>query len=139
VDPRFGNLLPAAEPFEWPLAQTRNGAVDLGHVPPAESRRREFLYVRRLADGWCGVDDTDAGASLRLSFDRRQMPFVWLFLTYGGWNDLYTAVLEPCTNLPKDLAEAAHLGQSARLDPGATFETSVAVSLEGLAAGVRCA
>jgi hypothetical protein len=55
-----------------------------------------------------------------------------LFLTYGGWRDCYTAVLEPCTNMPKDLAEAVHAGQSARLDAGDVFHTSVAVTMGGL-------
>jgi hypothetical protein len=69
-----------------------------------------------------------------MRFDAGSLPYVWLFLTYGGWRDLYTAVLEPCTNMPKDLAEAARLNQSARLDPGAEFATTVAVTLGGLPA-----
>jgi hypothetical protein len=60
------------------------------------------------------------------------MPFVWLFLTYGGWRNLYTAVLEPCTNMPKDLSEAARVNQSAKLDPGKEFKTKIKIKLEGL-------
>jgi hypothetical protein len=87
--------------------------------------------MRDLREAWCGVDDLDAGASLRMQFDLRVMPFVWLFLSYGGWRNAYTAVLEPCTNLPKDRAEAMRLGQSAALAPGETFTTSVTVHLKG--------
>ncbi len=61
-----------------------------------------------------------------------EVPYVWFFLTYGGWRGLYTAVIEPCTNMPKDLAEAARLGQSARLEPGEEFSTTVSVALTGL-------
>jgi hypothetical protein len=78
--------------------------------------------------------DHEAGASLRLAFDRRDFPFAWLFLSYGGWRDVYTAVLEPCTNMPKDLGEAVRAGQAACLEPGATFQTQVAVTLGDLAA-----
>ena len=85
-----------------------------------------------LPDSWCGVDDASAGASIRMRFDQRQMPFLWLFLSYGGWKDCYTAVLEPCTNMPKDLAEAARCGQSGRLEAGAVFQTKVAVTLAAL-------
>ena len=67
-----------------------------------------------------------------MEFDAERLPFVWLFLTYGGWRDLYTAVLEPCSNMPKDLQEAVRLGQSARLEPGEEFETAVTVTLSDL-------
>ena len=58
----------------------------------------------------------------------RRNPRAWS-TSDGGWRDCYTAVLEPCTNLPKDLTEAVRAGTSARLAPGETFRTSVAVAL----------
>jgi len=105
--------------------------VDLRRVPPPGAER-EFVYVTELPESWCGVDDLSMGASIRMRFDNRRMPFLWLFLSYGGWSDCYTAVLEPCTNMPKDLAHAVRAGLSARLEPGAPFETSVAVTLAAL-------
>jgi hypothetical protein len=105
-------------------------------VPPATSRAREFVYVSDLPEPWCGVQDTRKNASIRMSFDGRALPFVWLFLTYGGWRNAYTAVLEPCTNMPKDLSEAVRLGQSARLGPREEFMTAVSVTLHGLAGPV---
>jgi hypothetical protein len=135
VDPAFGTMLPGPGPFEWPLAQSS----DLDHLDlrrmPSPGADREFIYVNELPDNWCGVDDMNHGASIRMRFDRWLMPFVWLFLSYGGWRNCYTAVLEPCTNMPKDLTEAVRNGQSARLEAGAVFQTSVAVTLG--AAGVR--
>jgi hypothetical protein len=70
-------------------------------------------------------------AALRLRFDRGHLPFVWLFLAYGGWNGCYTAVLEPCTNMPKDLASAVKAGQSAHVPPFGSWETQVEVTLTG--------
>jgi hypothetical protein len=130
VDPAFGRALTTATPFDWPEYKPAGGApVDLRTVPPPSPDGREFVYVDHLPDSWCGVDDVDAGASLRMRYDGAQLPFVWLFLTYGGWRDCYTAVLEPCTNMPKDLATALRLGQSARLSPGEVFQTRVDVTL----------
>ena len=132
ICPRLALMLPASGPFDWPLAQGKNlDNVDLRRVPPSGGER-EFVYVSELPECWCGVDDVDAGASIRMRFDERRMPFLWLFLSYGGWRDCYTAVLEPCTNMPKDLAEAVRTGQSARLEAGAVFQTSVAVTLGAL-------
>jgi hypothetical protein len=132
VDHAFGTMLPGPGPFDWPLAQGAGlDDVDLSRVP-APDMEKEFVYVSELPESWCGVDDVSAGASIRMRFDHRHMPFVWLFLSYGGWRDCYTAVIEPCTNMPKDLSEAVRAGQSARLDPGAVFQTSVAVTLSAL-------
>lgn len=132
VDPAFSTLVDTAGEFEWPLGQNAGERVDMQVVPPASSGLREFLYLRDLPAGWCGVDDRAAGASLRMSFDVRQLPYLWLFLAYGGWRDCYTAVLEPCSNLPKDLDEAVRLGQSARLAPGQEFRTRVCATLTSL-------
>jgi hypothetical protein len=129
VDPSFGSVVTTAKPFAWPTLRHDGKSVDLRTMPDPTTERREFLYVRDLPKPWCGVDDPGRDASIRMSFDGRQLPFVWLFLTYGGWRGLHTAVLEPCSNMPKDLAQAARLGHAARLEPGAEFETRVAVTL----------
>ena len=132
VDPFFGTLLPAGDSFNWPFAGGGEQVVDLRVIPHPSSKAREFVYVRDLPQPWCGVEDARQGASICMDFDSRHLPFVWLFLTYGGWQNLYTAVLEPCSNLPKDLSEAVRLGQSARLEPGQEFETTVSITLAGL-------
>lgn len=128
VDPAFGTMLPGPGPFSWPMA----GQHDLRIVPERAVATREFLYVRDAPDAWCGVDDLALGAALRLRYDASTFPYLWLFLSYGGWRDCYTAVLEPCTNMPKDLDTAVALGQCAELVVGGVFETAVTVTLEGL-------
>jgi hypothetical protein len=133
VDPAFGTLLPAAGPFAWPVAvQGQGPSCDLRVIPPATSAEREFVYVKDLPESWCGVDDLECGASIRLHVDGATFPSIWMFLSYGGWRDTYVAVLEPCTNCRKDLTEAVRLGQSASLAPGGEFGTTVTVRLAGL-------
>jgi hypothetical protein len=132
VDPSFSTILHGSGPFDWPFAGEGDQVTDLRVIPHSSSKAKEFIYVRDLPEPWCGVEDTKKGASIRMNFDQRQLPFVWLFLSYGGWRDVYTAVLEPCTNLPKDLAEAVRLKQSARLEPGQEFKKTVSVTLADL-------
>lgn len=130
VDTSFGTLLTSSEAFAWPRTVGASGIeVDLTRVLDRSSAAREFVYVSDLPDAWCGVEDLERGASLRLRYDRKQLPYVWLFLTYGGWRGCHTAVLEPCTNMPKDLDTALRRGQSARLLPGEVFETHASVTL----------
>lgn len=129
VDTSFGTLISGAGPFDWPLGVKDNENVDLQLILPRNKAKREFLYVQNLPQPWCGINDLSNSASLRMDFRLNELPYVWLFLSYGGWRNLYTAVLEPCSNLPKDLPEAVKIGQSARLDPGQAFQTTVSVTL----------
>ena len=119
-----------------PATAAGSGAAvtDLRRIPEPQSRKQEFLYVKNLAAPWSGIDDTQQRASIRMNFDSNDFPFVWLFLTYGGWRGYYTAVLEPCTNMPKCLAEALRQGQSARFDPGKLqiWSETVRVAICGL-------
>lgn len=133
VDAEFGNLLSGPGPFDWPATVNIDGLeASLETVPPASAGLREFVYVSGMPEGWCAVRDSRRRAAIRMRYEVAELPYLWLFLTYGGWRECYTAVLEPCTNMPKDLAEAARLGQSAALEPGRTFETRVTLTLTGV-------
>ena len=109
-----------------------DASFDLQRVLPASSLAREFVYVSDLKEAWCGIDDHESGASLRMYHDESLLPFVWLFITYGGWRDCYTVVLEACTNKPKELEDAIKMGTSATLFPGETFRTSARIELGGV-------
>ncbi|MBM4133128.1 MAG: DUF5107 domain-containing protein [Nitrospira sp.] len=130
VDLGFSTRVGRAEPFSWPVATDRDGRqVDLSCLPPPAEGHREFVYVRDMPEGWCRVREVSTGASLRLFFPPEVFPFTWLFMSFGGWRGLYTVVLEPCTNMPKDLHEAFRSGRCAVLTGHATLECEVRVAL----------
>lgn len=138
VDPSFGTLLPGPGPFDWPSPVVPSAQIaDLGTVPPAGDATREFVYVADLPQGWCRVEDPAKGAQLHFTWDSGSLPFLWLFLAYGGWRDCYTAVIEPCTNMPKDLTLAAQAGRSAYLRPNEAFETKVSIRLSTLESNAK--
>ena len=121
VSPGFGELKEGDQP--WPAD------IDLSRVRPREAKFQEFVYVRGVPDGWCGIRRARTGERFRLRYDLAVFPECWLFITYGGWRDYYTIVLEPCTNWPKDLGEAAARGRCAELAPGAELKTRVTVEI----------
>ena len=61
------------------------------------------------------------------TFDSAIFPYAWYFASYGGFDDHYTAILEPCTAMPLSVVEAAQLGQCSVLEAGQTLETQVTV------------
>ena len=130
VDSDFCTRVDAPGPFDWPMAESKAGEkVDLRVLPPEKEQHRDFIYVADLPEGWCGVRDTRKGTALRMHFPRDVFPYTWLFMTFGGWRGLYTVVLEPCTNMPKDLNSAFRLGQCAMLHPNERLECEVLVEL----------
>lgn len=132
VDPSFSSLIPDGKKYNWPYVKYNKNKIDLSEIPLAEKKHKEFIYLWNLSGNWCGIKDMKHNATIRMINETPKMPFVWLFLTYGGWRNLYTAVLEPCTNMPKDLSEATRLNQSAKLDFGKEFKTKIKIKLEGL-------
>lgn len=130
VDPHDETIVSAPRPHRWPVAVGADGSpVDLRRIPSASDSARAFLYVTNMPEGWCGVRDSESGHAIRLHYPLDVFPFTWLFMTYGGWRGLYTIVLEPCTNMPKDLSEAHRRGQSLVLGPGQSFECTVRAQL----------
>jgi len=132
VDLSFSTRIGSPGPFRWPDAAGPGGrSVDLSRLPEPAERHREFVYVKDLPEGWCGVRDTRTGETLRMTFSTDVFPYVWLFMSFGGWRGLYTVVLEPCTNIPKHLPEAVRSGRCAELAGGGVLRCEVRVSLGG--------
>ena len=117
-----GTVHPVDQAFSTLIKRGESPWKDMP-LPPA-GVHREFVYVSDLPEGWAGIKRVD-GARLRMSFDRKVFPHCWFFMDFGGWRGYYTVVVEPCTNWPKDLNEAAVAGRCAELPPGGVLETAV--------------
>jgi galactose mutarotase-like enzyme len=125
----LGTLEGGAFEFDSPVIQIGNRTVDLRVAPPPESRELHFFYGTELKEGWCATFDPRRRMSVRLSFPKEVFPTCWFFASYGGWNDYYVGVLEPCTGYPFRLEEAAQSGNCSTLEPGATQEAEVTLSV----------
>ena len=116
----------------WPAAQSASGdAVLLNRVPAASSKLREFIYCSNLADGFCAISNTRSGSRFELRFDRRDFPFVWIFLSHGGYQGLQVTMLEPCTSKPYDLVHAIAQGTAAWLQPGEVRDIELQLRVGG--------
>lgn len=127
VDPSFGTIVGSPEELSWPGAPP----MALDRCRRSSSGAHEFVYVRDLPEGWCGVTDHAAAASIRFRYDLQLFPYCWLFMTYGGWRGHNVVVVEPCTTYPKDLHRAAAGGTTPSLEPGQTATYEVDIELQG--------
>lgn len=136
VAPGWSRLDDAEPVFDWPIARNGRGeTADLRHILPASAGKRDFVYVSELSEGWCALTDTQRGVGFGLRFPREVFPYVWLFMPAGGWRDIHTVILEPCTAYPKDLAAAIRGGTCGHLAPGGVLECEVlTVAYQGLGA-----
>ncbi|MBM7564026.1 DUF4432 family protein [Paenibacillus sacheonensis] len=107
--------------YAWPYAEGADGSLhDMRQVLPFGSGVSEFQYATKMRAGWCALTDTKDGIGFGLSYDREALPSCWIFASYGGWRELQTVVLEPCTGYPAGLADGVERGTHKTLEPGQT-------------------
>ena len=110
------------EPFNWPNIEGQR--ADL--VPPQDGTM-DFLYLYDLEAGRIALKSASKGLTFAYTFDTDVFPYTWLFASYGGFDDHYMAILEPCTTMPIVVNEAAELGQCSTLEAGEKIETRVTI------------
>jgi galactose mutarotase-like enzyme len=128
-----GTLETAPPVFDWPIADTAAGKLDLRNVPDVSSRALRFFYGTGYREGWCGITNRSNQLAAALRFDPQVFSSCWLFATHGGWNELNVAVLEPATGYPFRIQSMIDSGRARVLAPGESLATTVLFSVqEGL-------
>jgi galactose mutarotase-like enzyme len=128
-----GTLETAPPVFDWPIADTAAGRLDLRNVPDVSSRALHFFYGTGYTQGWCGITNRSNRLAAALRFDPQVFSSCWLFATHGGWNDLNVVVLEPATGYPFRIQSMIDSGRAHVLAPGESLATTVLFSVqEGL-------
>lgn len=108
----------------WPRTQS---GVCLDVVDDETAGTAEMLYTGRLNKGCCGVYRGSARQGLTLSFDVGKLPYLGLWLCYGGWPDdaaeprQYAVAIEPTTAPCNTLAKAQNAGSAVTLGAGESF------------------
>lgn len=121
VDPDYSRFK-STEPFHWPTIENTNTAQI-----PAKNNTMDFYYIYELTKGEMSLIDANKTSKFSYFFDKQIFPFLWYFASYGGFLGHYTAILEPCTNMPISINEAIKLNQSASLEPGQEIRTRVSI------------
>jgi galactose mutarotase-like enzyme len=118
-DPNVGDL---RDRLAWPELLGNNSNIDFNNVQNKSFEFAVKLFSDRLTNGKAGFYRQQTDETLLFSFDTEQVPFLGLWLCYGGWptnrkEKEYTLALEPCNARPDSLAEACKWGDQQQISP----------------------
>jgi galactose mutarotase-like enzyme len=126
-------LGPSESLIPWP---TTKSGVRLDVVLGPEAGTAEMFYIPRLQEGLCGIYREASAQVVEISFDTERLPFLGLWLCYGGWpNDggeprQYAVALEPTTSPCNTLANAQRTNTAISLETGETYDWEILFSVK---------
>jgi galactose mutarotase-like enzyme len=110
--------------YDWPLVTSAEGSLDMSRVlTPGEFAAGH--YATDLVAGWYAIEYPHKKLGLLFEFPLEVCPYLWLWLSYGGWRGYYLAAIEPWTSCPVTLSEAVAAKTHLVLKPGAEFACTV--------------
>ncbi|MFP5384785.1 MAG: DUF4432 family protein [Bacteriovoracia bacterium] len=103
--------------------------VSIDTVRSADGFSREFVKINELRKGNCALYNPQTRKELAFEFLKEELPYVWLFQSYGGFEGHYVAMMEPTNAGHYDLKEASEKGKCGLLCPDETVNFSLTIKL----------
>jgi galactose mutarotase-like enzyme len=119
----------------WPILQNEGGLRDLTVALAADHESAEMIYTRRLHVGRCGLFRQKQGQGVIVSFDSSRLPYLGIWLCFGGWPvsgaepKQVAIALEPTTAPCNTLSDSERAGLAINLAPGCSFVWDLRVDL----------
>jgi galactose mutarotase-like enzyme len=123
----------------WP--RTAAGA-SLDHVLAKEAGTADMFYTSRLSRGDCSVYRAATGEHLHVRFAVEKLPYLGVWLCYGGWPDRaaehhqYAVALEPTTSPCNTLAQAEAENSAIALRAGDAYEFDITFAVRSSYVGL---
>jgi galactose mutarotase-like enzyme len=129
------------ESVSWPIALSARGQVDLSVALHGGADVADMLYTSRLATGRCGIYRSAVSRGIVLHFDPVCLPYLGLWLCYGGWPEdsehrQVAVALEPTVAPRGSLEDAVRDGIAPTLAPYETRAWSIEFHIAGLAGAI---
>lgn len=114
-----GRRIGSTEEFSWPDATGESGEiVDFSRIPKRKTKS-EILYLHSFKEATYLVKSPTTGLAARVSWDRKNFPYLWFWQEFGGANEYpwfgkhFNIGLEPFSSYPTSgLAEAVSNGSA---------------------------
>jgi galactose mutarotase-like enzyme len=129
---RFERLGPSGSIVPWPKTQSGLNLDVAGHP---DAGTAEMFYTSRLDAGYCGIYRAISQQALEISFDIQRLPYLGLWLCYGGWPDQgagpkqYAVALEPTTSPCNSLSAAHKMGSAVALEVGESYNWEIRLEI----------
>lgn len=106
VSDRLGKM---GDEIPWPITKDKDQRdVDLSKVGKPCDKTGENLYTGKLKDAWCAAINEARKEVIGFLFSTQTLPYILLWLNYGGWRGYYHIALEPCSGRPDNLQLAVN-------------------------------
>jgi galactose mutarotase-like enzyme len=133
LDYSRGNRLgPRGAMIPWPSSPAE---PYLHLAKPQDAGTADMLYTTRLREGRCAVYRAAHRQVLLVSFDTSVLPFLGIWLCYGGWPggagvQQYAVALEPTTSPHNNLANAQRERGAVLLEPDAISSWEISFQID---------
>lgn len=106
VTDRLGNL---GDEITWPITTDKDGkTVDLSKVGQPSEGTGENLYTPKLKESWAAAFNASRKEAIGFSFQAKVLPYILVWITWGGYLGYYHLALEPSTGRPDNLDVAVN-------------------------------
>ena len=131
-DSNIGNF---GDSLSWPVIEIGDQKVDLRNVPDKSFGKTVKLFSEKLKKGVAGLYRQDLDESIVFDFDPSKVPYIGLWLCYGGWpedseNKHFTLGIEPTTGWPDSLSEAVSWGDKRIIKANSKIGWSLNITIE---------
>ena len=117
--------------YSWPFLDTPSGPTDMSRVRGSDAKTFCGHYATDLEGGWYAIEHQETGEGFLLQFPKDDLPYLWMWLVYGGWRGYHHVIVEPWSSYPVLLPEAVREKTSRRLEPGGAFSTTIRATIYG--------
>lgn len=108
----------------------RSGDLDLSVMPPQDDRGyQKYFFLGRVLEGWCRLEDPQAGLSITLSYPPQRVPYLGMWLNQGGWAGQYNIAPEPCTAAMDRIDLSRLWGAGSSVGPRQTLEWEFSIGI----------
>lgn len=116
---------------DWAGTETPSGQIlHLDRINGADARKHRKVYLPPDQPvRWAGLQQGEAGAYLRLSWDVSHIPYLGIWVDEGSYNPAPTAALEPSTGYYDSLVRAWQNQRVMNLIPNVPYRWSLDLEL----------
>ncbi len=130
-----GSIGAYGQEFSFPTFTDERGVLrDMSRMGEEDGSCEKFYLKEKLSDGYCGVLYPD-GLLFEVLFPVERVPYLGVLFNQGGFRDIFSLFIEPCT-APLDRPDVARLmGKHSVIPAHASYDWHLEIRITGQVPG----